>query len=67
MRKSFNMTSRANTQYSQRGEDTGRNNLSKSQIEMGTKLTKDVKVLLQDVQNEIRTIKTVFYQIKQAV
>jgi hypothetical protein len=67
MRKSFNMTNRSQTQHSYRGDETTKNTLSKSQMEMGTKLTKDVKVQLHDVQNEIRTIKSVFNLIKQAV
>jgi len=46
---------------------TGRIPLSRSQSEIGLKATKDVKVELKDVNNEIRTIKAIFTLIKQAV
>lgn len=67
MRKSFNnnITARSQTQHNFRGSQTDRNALSKSQGEMGTKFQKDLKVDLKDVQNEIRTIKSIFSNIKQ--
>lgn len=57
------MTSRAQTQNSFRNQEM--KNLSKSQAEIGTKYQKDVKVELRDVQNEIRTIKSIFSLILQ--
>ena len=67
MRKSFNITTRTNTQSSMGPGFTGRIPLSRSQSEIGLKATKDVKVELKDVNNEIRTIKAIFTLIKQAV
>jgi len=41
--------------------------MASSQQEFGAMMKKDAKIELKDVQNEIRTIKSIFGLVKQAV
>jgi len=76
MRKSFNFTGRPQSSFqgdncreSREGLhlNSGRNYLSNSQSEIVAKFKKDLKIELKDVQNEIKTIKAIFPQIKKSV
>jgi len=64
MRKSFNLTSPPHTS---RDNEKSKNFMASSQQEFGAMMKKDAKIELKDVQNEIRTIKSIFGLVKQAV